>query len=100
MGSVVEVTEKPAVETFNMLRRISELVEHGEMSLTTAGYILNEPLGEVTLIRDWKLPPCTIRNTLVARYCDESVKELLTADICTLCSGQPSCTERRDEVEP
>lgn len=95
MGS--GVTEEPAVATFGILRRMKELLEHGEILLTTAGCILDEPLPVVRRLRNWGLSPCTMRNPLVARYCDEGVKELLTECICCDCYKQMNCTDKVTE---
>lgn len=95
MAQEVQVVATPAIETFRLLQRVSELVKHGEISPTTAAYILDTPLDVIGAIQDWMLPPCMV-NPIVERYCEDSVRKLLTPVVCSKCGSRAGCRKRVD----
>jgi len=86
-------------QAFCLLQRVAELLHMEELSLSVASYMLGISLMDAKgLSLNWRLLPCTA-HPLVAQYCGEDVKTLLTWDDCDACANREDCPARIGEPQ-
>lgn len=94
-----EACPEATYQTFCLLERVSELLHEGEVSLSVASYMLGISLMDAKgLSLNWRLLPCTM-HPLIAKYCGEEVRTVLTVNECNACANREDCPARIGESE-
>lgn len=89
-----EACPEATYQTFRLLERVAELLHVGEVSLSAASYLLGISLMDAKgLSLNWRLLPCTV-HPLIARYCGDDIKTLLTINECNACANREDCAAK------